>query len=76
MYFICGTSDVPSHRTIHEVLEAALKAGIANFPIPREKGESALKGNDKLVLAKELQHLCHQYDVPLSLMMMYPWQRN
>jgi thiamine monophosphate synthase len=24
----------------------------------------ALKGNDKLVLAKELQHLCHQYDVP------------
>ncbi len=26
-----GTSDVPSHRTIHEVLEAALKAGITLF---------------------------------------------
>ena len=63
VYFICGTSDVPSHRTIHEVLEAALKAGITLFQF-REKGESALKGNDKLVLAKELQHLCHQYDVP------------
>ncbi len=62
VYFICGTSDVPSHRTIHEVLETALKAGIT-FQF-REKGESALKGNDKLVLAKELQHLCHQYDVP------------
>ncbi|SBA08402.1 Thiamin-phosphate pyrophosphorylase [Staphylococcus aureus] len=63
VYFICGTSDVLSHRTIHEVLEAALKAGITLFQF-REKGESALKGNDKLVLAKELQHLCHQYDVP------------
>ena len=33
VYFICGTSDVPSHRTIHEVLEAALKAGLhfSNF---------------------------------------------
>ena len=51
-----------SHRTIHEVLEAALRQGL-HFSISK-KGESALKGNDKLVLAKELQHLCHQYDVP------------
>lgn len=38
VYFICGISDVPSHRTIHEVLEAALKAGITLFQF-REKGE-------------------------------------
>lgn len=36
VYFICGTSDVPSHRTIHEVLEAALKAGDYTFPISRK----------------------------------------
>lgn len=35
VYFICGTSDVPSHRTIHDVLDEALKAGITLFNLEK-----------------------------------------
>lgn len=66
VYFICGTSDVPSHRTIHDVLNEALKAGITLFQF-REKGTNALKGSEKMELAKELLDLCHQYQVPFII---------
>ncbi|CDR25361.1 thiamine phosphate synthase [Staphylococcus argenteus] len=66
VYFICGTSDVPSHRTIHDVLDDALKAGITLFQF-REKGTNALKGTEKVELAKELLNLCHQYQVPFII---------
>lgn len=68
VYFICGTQDIKSERMIHEVLKDALEAGITLYQF-REKGPTALRGADKRQLAEELLALCHQYDVPLSSMM-------
>ncbi|MCG7340026.1 thiamine phosphate synthase [Staphylococcus sp. ACRSN] len=63
LYFICGTQDIPQDKTIYEVLTEALSAGITMFQF-REKGESALQGDDKEALALSLQALCHNYKVP------------
>ena len=63
VYFICGTQDIKSERTIHEVLKDALEAGITLYQF-REKGPTALQGDEKRQLAEELLALCHQYDVP------------
>ena len=37
VYFICGTQDIPEGRTIEQVLEEALQAGITLYQF-REKG--------------------------------------
>ena len=65
VYFICGTTDCPKGKFL-DVLEKALQAGITCFQF-REKGEQGLKGSDKLLLAKQVQHLCHRYQVPLII---------
>ncbi|MDG0843928.1 thiamine phosphate synthase [Staphylococcus equorum] len=62
LYFICGTQDVPEGESIIEVVTKALEAGITLFQF-REKGETALTGDDKVKLAKQLLSLCHQYGV-------------
>ena len=63
IYFICGTQDIPEQKSIKTVLTQALEAGITMFQF-REKGENALKDNEKEKLAKELQSLCQSYHVP------------
>ncbi len=63
IYFICGTQDIPKQKSIKTVLTQALEAGITMFQF-REKGENALKDNEKEKLAKELQSLCQSYHVP------------
>lgn len=63
IYFICGTQDIPEQKSIKTVLTQALEAGITMFQF-REKGENALKDNEKEKLAKELQLLCQSYHVP------------
>ncbi|MCI2955413.1 thiamine phosphate synthase [Staphylococcus caprae] len=63
VYFICGTQDIPDGRTIEQVLEEALQAGITLYQF-REKGPTALKGEDKKQLALKLKSLCQTYQVP------------
>lgn len=63
VYFICGTQDIPEGRTIEQVLEEALQAGITLYQF-REKGPTALKGEDKKQLALKLKSLCQTYQVP------------
>lgn len=53
VYFICGTQDIKSERTIHEVLKDALEAGITLYQF-REKGPASLQGEKKRQLAEEL----------------------
>ncbi|WP_268913344.1 thiamine phosphate synthase [Lentilactobacillus sp. SPB1-3] len=63
-YFICGTQDIKdATKTLPSVLTEALEAGITAFQF-REKGTHALTGDDKLAMAKQLQQLCAQYQVP------------
>lgn len=63
VYFICGTQDIPEGQTIQSVLKEALEGGITLYQF-REKGPKALKGEDKVQLAKELKYLCQTYQVP------------
>lgn len=63
VYFICGTQDIPEHRTIHEVLAEALEGGITMYQF-REKGATAKTGEAKKELAQSLQQLCRKYHVP------------
>lgn len=63
LYFICGTQDIPEATTIQHVLKEALSAGITMFQF-REKGATALRGNDKEKLAIELLKLCRAYNIP------------
>lgn len=63
LYFICGTQDIESKTSIIDVVTEALESGITMFQF-REKGASALTGNEKEDLARELLTLCHEYAVP------------
>lgn len=63
VYFICGTQDIPEHRTIHEVLTEALEGGITMYQF-REKGPTAKTGEEKKELAQSLKQLCNHYRVP------------
>ena len=54
VYFICGTQDIPENRTIEQVLDEALKAGITMYQF-REKGPSSLIGEEKKQLAINLK---------------------
>lgn len=51
VYFICGTQDIPEGRTIEQVLEEALQAGITLYQF-REKGPTALKARIKATSLK------------------------
>lgn len=62
LYFICGTTTC-NGKNLLEVVEEALKGGITLFQF-REKGEGALVGIEKEILAREVQKLCARYKVP------------
>ncbi len=61
VYFIMGSNN--SKLAPEYVLEEALKGGISVFQF-REKGNGALEGEAKFQLAKRMQMLCRQYNVP------------
>lgn len=61
VYFIMGSNNCTSDPEF--ILEEALKGGISVFQF-REKGNGALRGEDKVQLAKRMQELCNQYRVP------------
>ena len=62
LYFICGTTTC-NWRNLLEVVEKALAGGITLFQF-REKGKGALEGKEKEDLAREIQKLCKNYNVP------------
>lgn len=65
LYFVCGTVDC-SRKNILTVVEEALQAGITLFQF-REKGFTAFQGKEKIAMAKQLQILCKQYQVPFII---------
>lgn len=62
LYFICGTTTC-NGKNLLEVVEAALEGGITCFQF-REKGQGALVGNEKEELARKIQKMCQDYNVP------------
>ena len=65
LYFIAGSQNIPAGKTLPQVLEEALKAGITCFQW-REKGRNSLAGDPAAYreLATSCQSLCHNYQVP------------
>lgn len=61
VYFIMGSPNC--RKSPAEVLTEAIEGGITLFQF-REKGEGALTGNAKYKLAKELQQICQQHQIP------------
>lgn len=61
VYFIMGSNNCKENPL--KIAEEAFKAGVTLFQF-REKGNGALTGEAKYHFAKELQHLCKQYNVP------------
>lgn len=61
VYFIMGSNNCT--KDPKEVLKEAIEGGVTVFQF-REKGEGALKGEAKYQLAKELQQICQQHNVP------------
>lgn len=57
-----GSENV-GNRDPFSVLEASLQGGVTCFQF-REKGEKALKGEEKLEFARKCQDLCKKYKVP------------
>ncbi|MCM0625450.1 thiamine phosphate synthase [Lysinibacillus sp. OL1_EC] len=66
LYFIMGTSNVPSQEEPIYILEKALQAGITMFQF-REKGPHALTGLAYEQFARQCQQLCHHYNVPFII---------
>lgn len=65
LYFVCGTLNCRNDNLIG-VLENTLKGGVTCFQF-REKGPNALKGQAKEELARQLQKLCQEYQVPFII---------
>ncbi|RFU70050.1 thiamine phosphate synthase [Peribacillus saganii] len=61
VYFIMGSVNCTIHPT--EVLRQAIAGGITMFQF-REKGKGALIGDEKYKLAKELQWICRDNQIP------------
>lgn len=61
VYFIMGSSNCLKEPI--EVLKEAVEGGISIFQF-REKGEGALTGRAKVALAKELQRICWEKQIP------------
>ncbi len=61
VYFIMGTAN--TSRKPLDVLKEAIQGGITMFQF-REKGEEALQGEEKKQLARQLQVLCQEANVP------------
>jgi thiamine-phosphate pyrophosphorylase len=61
VYFIMGSTNCLKEPA--EVLKEAIAGGITLFQF-REKGDGALIGPEKFALAKELQGICKEHDIP------------
>lgn len=61
VYFIMGSNNCQEDPL--QVMKEALDGGVTLFQF-REKGEGALKGEERLQFAKKLQILCKEYGVP------------
>ncbi|MFP5113018.1 thiamine phosphate synthase [Bacillaceae bacterium C204] len=61
VYFIMGSANCL--KAPAEVLKEAISGGITLFQF-REKGEGALTGAEKYALAKELQSICRNHQIP------------
>nr|MDF9460339.1 thiamine phosphate synthase [Bacillus pumilus] len=61
VYFIMGTANT-SRRPL-DVVKEAIQGGITMFQF-REKGDGALQGEEKKQLARQLQVLCQEANVP------------
>jgi thiamine-phosphate pyrophosphorylase len=61
VYFIMGSPNCKDNPT--RVLQEAIEGGITLFQF-REKGNGALTGDAKVELAKELQQLCREHQIP------------
>ncbi|MBS4175128.1 thiamine phosphate synthase [Bacillus sp. FJAT-49736] len=61
LYFIMGTENCS--KSPSSVLEEAIEGGITLFQF-REKGKNALIGEEKIALAKELQIICKERNIP------------
>lgn len=61
VYFIMGSTNCLKNPA--EVLKEAITGGITFFQY-REKGEGSLSGSAKYKLAKELQTICREHQIP------------
>ncbi|MEC0983632.1 thiamine phosphate synthase [Bacillus safensis] len=61
VYFIMGTANTT--RQPLDVVKVAIQGGITMFQF-REKGEKALQGEEKKQLARQIQALCQEANVP------------
>ncbi|GLJ01488.1 MULTISPECIES: thiamine phosphate synthase [Bacillus] len=61
VYFIMGTAN--STRQPLDVVNEAIQGGITMFQF-REKGEKVLQGEEKKQLARQIQALCQEANVP------------
>lgn len=61
VYFIMGTANTT--RQPLDVVKEAIQGGITMFQF-REKGEEALRGEEKKQLARQIQALCQETNVP------------
>ncbi|MEB2270351.1 thiamine phosphate synthase [Bacillus safensis] len=61
VYFIMGTAN--TSRQPLDVVKEAIQGGITMFQF-REKGEKALQGEEKKQLARQIQVLCQEANVP------------
>jgi len=61
VYFIMGSTNCLKDPV--EVLNEAIAGGITLFQF-REKGEGALVGSEKYALAKDLQTICRDHQIP------------
>ncbi|MCK8452447.1 thiamine phosphate synthase [Bacillus safensis] len=61
VYFIMGTTNTT--RQPLDVVKEAIQGGITMFQF-REKGEKALQGEEKKQLARQIQALCQEANVP------------
>lgn len=61
VYFIMGSNNCQKDPI--EVLEEAIQGGITLFQF-REKGKGALTGASKFRLAKQMQAVCKQHNIP------------
>lgn len=64
VYFIMGSPNCKEHPA--HVLQKAIEGGITLFQF-REKGIGALTGDKKVELAKELQQICAEQQIPFII---------
>ncbi len=64
VYFIMGSPNCKDNPA--RVLQEAIEGGITLFQF-REKGTGALTGNEKVELAKELQQICREHQIPFII---------